>query len=150
MLPFPIITPGRMTVFVPISARASILTGLISRSVSTFVLRYYYRWKTIHPAVCGIIGPIGESACTVAINSIWPIFPIGKCPKRWVYPDRAADGAKVAVSLFTNYGHGVATLTPTNVYLCPLLLVNLNVNFPVAGSSVPEKVPSSVFPPIMS
>jgi hypothetical protein len=49
-----------------------------------------------------------------------------------------------------NYGHGVATLTPTNVYLCPLLLVNLNVNFPVAGSSVPEKVPSSVFPPIMS
>ena len=65
-------------------------------------------------------------------------------------PDSAADGTKVAVSLFINYGHGVATLTPTNVYLCPLLLVNLNVNFPVAGSSVPEKVPSSMFPPIMS
>jgi hypothetical protein len=55
----------------------------------------------------------------------------------------------VAVSLLINDRHGVA-LTPTNVYLCPLLLVNLNVNFPVEGSSVPEKIPSSIFAPIMS
>ena len=65
-------------------------------------------------------------------------------------PDSGTDGAKVAISLLINDGHGVATLTPTNVYLFPLLLVNLNVNFPVEGSSVPEKVPSSIFAPIVS
>jgi len=86
-----------------------------------------------------------------------PIFEvkeprIGTPPRFFkIEPDSGAGGTKVVVSVLINYGHGAATSTPTNVYLLPLLLVNLNVNFPVEGSRVPEKVPASgLFAPIVS